>query len=259
MISTTGYPPLARYCMWLGDDAFVMSHRLGEWITNAPQIEEDLALGNVALDLLGQARALLTRAGELGAVVADAVASEDDLVYWRDEREFTNVHLVEQPRSDFAVAMARLLWFSTYQLELYTSLADHPDDTVRGVAGKAVKEVAYHRDHASQWVVRLGDGTDESHRRMQAAVGAVAPYVDELFTDDDPVALLAADQLAVLPSSLRRSVEAYVHHVFSAATLEPVTPTWHARGGRSGVHSEALGPLLATVQHLARSHPGASW
>ena len=250
------FSPLARYCLRLGDDALVMSHRLGEWIANAPQIEEDLALGNIALDLLGQARALLTRAGELAQ---GASPTEDDLAYWRDEREFTNVHLVEQPRADFAVTMARLLWFSAYQHELYGALASHPDPTVRGVAAKAVKEVAYHRDHATQWVLRLGDGTDQSHRRMQAAVASVAPYIDELFADDDLVAELAADGQAVLPSMLRRPVELLVHKVFDQAALEPVVASWHARGGRAGVHSEALGPLLAQMQHLARSHPGALW
>ncbi len=250
------FPPLGRYCLRLGDDALVMSHRLGEWIANAPQIEEDLALGNIALDLLGQARALLTRAGELAQ---DASPTEDDLAYWRDEREFTNVHLVEQPRADFAVTMARLLWFSAYQHELYSALCSHPDPTVQGVAAKAVKEVAYHRDHATQWVLRLGDGTDESHRRMQAAVASVAPYVDELFADDDLAVALAADGQAVLPSTLREPVKALVHNVFAEATLEPVAASWHARGGRAGVHSEALGPMLAQLQHLARSHPGAAW
>jgi ring-1,2-phenylacetyl-CoA epoxidase subunit PaaC len=259
LVDTTSFPPLARYCLRLGDDAFVFSHRLAEWITNAPQIEEDLALGNIGLDLLGQARALLTRAGELAARAGTAALTEDDLIYWRDERLFTNVHLVEQPRGDFAVEMARLLWFSSYQLELYGALVTHPDSTVSGVAGKAVKEVTYHRDHATQWVLRLGDGTDESHRRMQTAVGVVAPYVDELFADDDLVGALAAEGAAVLPSTLREPVVAYVHTVFASATLEPVDASWHARGGRAGVHSEALGPMLATVQHLARSHPGASW
>lgn len=247
--------PLATYCLRLGDDALVMSHRVGEWITHAPQIEEDCALGNIALDLLGQARALLTRAGEL----ADTPATEDDLAYWRGEREFTNVHLVEQPRADFAVAMARLLWFAAYQRAVYAALADHPDDTVRGVAGKAVKEVTYHLDHATQWVLRLGDGTAESHRRMQAAVEATAPYVDELFADDELVVELAGAGQAVLPSSLRSPVEAGVNAVLAQATLHPVTPTWHARGGRAGLHSEAMGPLLAQMQYLARSHPGASW
>ena len=254
LVST--FPPLARYCLGLGDDALVMSHRLGEWIARAPQIEEDLALGNIALDLLGQARALLTRAGELAPAAAP---TEDELAYWRDEREFTNVHLVEQPRADFAVTMARLLWFSAYQHELYRALSSHPDPTVQGVAAKAVKEVAYHRDHATQWVLRLGDGTDDSHLRMQAAVSAVAPYVDELFADDDLVAALAAVGQAVLPSTLRVPVEALVHNVFDEATVEPVAASWHSRGGRAGVHSEALGPLLAQMQHLARSHPGAAW
>ncbi len=253
---------LATYCLRLGDDALVMSHRLGEWVTYAPQIEEDVALANIGLDLLGQARALLTRSGELAAgdgTGAGTPATEDDLAYWRDERAFTNVHLVEQPRGDFADVMVRLLWFAAYQHALYAALTDHPDPVLGGVAAKAVKEVAYHLDHATQWVLRLGDGTAESHRRAQAAVAAVAPYVDELFTDDDLVTGLADSGLAVLPSSLRAGVETLVTAVLRQATLDPVTPTWHARGGRAGVHSESMGPMLAVMQHLARSHPGASW
>ena len=249
---------LATYSMRLGDDALVMSHRLGEWVTYAPQIEEDVAMANIGLDLLGQARALLTRSGELAAGDGPA-ATEDDLAYWRDERAFTNVHLVEQPRGDFADVMVRLLWFAAYQHALYGALTDHPDPTLGGVAAKAVKEVAYHLDHATQWVLRLGDGTAESHRRAQDAVATVAPYVDELFTDDELVTDLADARLAVLPSSLRAGVQSVVTAVLLQATLTPVTPTWHARGGRAGVHSESMGPMLAVMQHLARSHPGASW
>ena len=145
----------AAYCLQLGDDALIYAQRLGEWISRAPQIEEDMALGNVGLDLLGQARVLLTRAGELDGTGR----SEDDLAYLRDEREFHNVHLVEQERGDFGFEMARMLWFSAYQCELYAALLTSSDETIAGVAAKAVKEVDYHRDHASQWVLRLGDGT----------------------------------------------------------------------------------------------------
>ncbi len=244
------------YLLGLADDALVYAQRLGEWLTRAPQIEEDMALGNIGLDLLGQARALLTHAGQVEGLGRD----EDALAYLRDEREFRSVHLVEAPRGDFAHEMARLLWFAAYQHALHTALLDSSDDVLAGVAGKAVKEVAYHRDHAAQWVVRLGDGTTESRERMGAALAAVQPYVDEL-TSDDEASQWAADQgIGVLPSSLRESMHGYVVPVLEQATLEePGDPRWHSRGGREGIHSEAMGFLLAELQHIHRSHPGAQW
>lgn len=244
------------YLLGLGDDALIYAQRLGEWLTRAPQIEEDLALGNIGLDLLGQARSLLTRAGELEGRGRD----EDDLAYLRDEREFRNVQLVEQPRGDFGQEMARLLWFASYQYELYTALLDSTDAQLAAIAAKAVKEVAYHRDHAAHWVVRLGDGTPESHERMQAGLVAVAPYVAELWDDDE--GSVAADRagVGILPSSLAAATTAHVEQVVAEATLGmPDAPRWRSRGGRSGVHSETMGFLLAELQHIHRSHPGASW
>jgi ring-1,2-phenylacetyl-CoA epoxidase subunit PaaC len=246
---------LATYALRLGDDALVLAQRMGEWIANAPQLEEDVALGNIGLDLLGQARTLLAYSGE----VEGAGRSEDDLAYLREERAFLNVQLVEQPRGDFAVTMARQLFFSTYQLALYDRLQHSSDPTLSGVAGKAVKEVDYHRDHATRWVLRLGDGTEESHERMQAGLVAVAPFIDELFTSDDLERGLAADGIAVEVASLRPECDEYVDAVLAEATLDRPVPTWTARGGRQGVHSEPFGFLLAEMQHLHRSHPGASW
>jgi ring-1,2-phenylacetyl-CoA epoxidase subunit PaaC len=249
-VSTTAY------LLGLGDDALIYAQRLGEWLTHAPQIEEDMALGNVGLDLLGQARALLTRAGEVEGQGRD----EDALAMLRDEREFRNVQLVEQPRRDFAFEMARMLWFSSYQLELYSALLTSTDPTVAAIAGKAVKEVDYHRDHATQWVLRLGDGTDLSHERMQTALVAVHPYVGELGEDHDAARSAAEQGVGVLPSTLADAVNAYVAMVVEQATLTlPDPPRWHARGGREGIHSESMGYLLAEMQHIARSHPGASW
>lgn len=252
----TGDALTSRYLLHLADDALVYAQRLGEWIAGAPEIEEDMALANVSLDLLGQARALYTRAGELDGTGR----SEDDLAYFRDEREFRNVHLVEQERGDFADEMARLLVFSAYQAQLYERLTDSAEPTLAGVAGKAIKEVDYHRDHATQWVLRLGDGTPTSHDRMQAALERVMPYVAELF-DDDPVSVAAADSgVGVLPSALREQAWAYVQSVVTRATLAvPAESRWHARGGRDGVHSRPMGYLLAEMQHIARSHPGATW
>ena len=246
----------AAYCLQLGDDALIYAQRLGEWISCAPQIEEDMALGNVGLDLLGQARVLLTRAGELDGTGR----SEDELAYLRDEREFHNVHLVEQEAGDFGFEMARMLWFAAYQCELYAALLTSSDQTLAGVAAKAVKEVDYHRDHAGQWVLRLGDGTSASHARMQAALERVAPHVAELF-EDDAVSVAAADAgVGTLPSSLWASAFGHVSRVVAQATLsQRVDPTWRSRGGREGIHSRPMGFLLAEMQHIARSHPGATW
>ena len=249
-------PALATYALRLGDDALVLSHRLGEWVTNAPQLEEDVALANIGLDLLGQARALLSYAGEVEA----AGRTEDDLAYLRDEREFVNVHLVERPNEDFAVSMARQLLFSSYQLALYERLQDSADPTLAGMAAKAVKEVDYHRDHATQWVLRLGDGTDESHRRMQAGLERLWPYVDELFGTDDLEQSLVADSIAVDASTLRAGWDGYVDGVLAEATLtRPEGTRTPPGGGRRGIHTESMGFLLAEMQHLHRAHPGASW
>jgi ring-1,2-phenylacetyl-CoA epoxidase subunit PaaC len=255
-VDVTARPAVATYALRLGDDALVIAQRLGGWIAGAPQLEEDVALANIALDLLGQARTLLSYAGE----VEGAGRSEDDLAYLREERDFLNVQLVELPNGDFGTTIARQLVFSTWQLALHQRLTSSRDDTLAGVAGKAVKEVAYHRDHATQWVLRLGDGTEESHRRMQAGLRTVWPYVPELFRSDELEQSLAAEGVAVDVSSLRAEWEAYVLPLLDQATLEvpdglPTIPG----GGRRGLHTEAMGFLLAEMQHVHRSHPGASW
>jgi ring-1,2-phenylacetyl-CoA epoxidase subunit PaaC len=245
----------AVYALRLGDDALVLAQRLSEWSARAPELEEDLALTNIALDLLGQARQLLTRAGELEGAGRD----EDDLAYLRGDREFLNALIVEQPNGDFARTIARQLMFSTYQLALYDRLCDSTDAVISGVAEKAVKEVAYHRDHAVQWTLRLGDGTDESSRRMQAGLATVWPYVDELFATDELLDGLVAQAVAVDVGALRPRWDAEIDAVLAEATLTRPETRWHAHGGRAGIHSEHLGYLLAEMQHLHRSHPGATW
>jgi ring-1,2-phenylacetyl-CoA epoxidase subunit PaaC len=245
----------AQYALRLGDDALVLTQRLSEWSSRAPELEEDVALTNIALDLLGQARALLGHAAELEG----EGRTEDDLAYMRDEREFTNVQMVEQPNGDFGVTIARQLLFSTYQLLLYRGLAASADATIAAVAGKAVKEVAYHVDHAEQWTRRLGDGTAESHARMQAGLDAMWPFVPELFESDALTVQLAKERVAVDPSSLKGEWDRRIEAVLAEATLTLPTATWTARGGRDGVHSEHMGFLLAELQHLHRSHPGATW
>jgi len=248
-------PAVATYALRLGDDALILSQRLSEWVASAPQLEEDVALANLALDLLGQARTLLTYAGELEG----AGRSEDDLAFQRDERDFCNLQLVEQPGGDFAVTIARQLLFSTYQYALYDLLRGSRDETLAAIAAKAVKEVSYHRDHATQWVLRLGDGTEESHRRMQAGLERMWPYVPEMFATDPLLDGLVADGVAVDVAALRPDWDSYVDRVLDEATLHRPTASWTAVGGRNGIHSEPFGYLLATMQHLARSHPGARW
>ncbi len=247
---------VATYALRLGDDTLVTSQRMGQWIASAPQLEEDVALGNIALDLLGQARSLLTYAGSLG----EPARTEDDLAYHRDERDWLNVQLVElDDDGDFGRCMARLLVVSTWQRELWERLQGSTDATLAAVAAKAVKEVDYHRDHATQWVLRLGDGTGESHVRMQQALDACWPYVEELFERDELVGRLVDAGVAADPAALRRPVLAYVGAVVAEATLTLPQTTVQHTGGRRGVHTEQLGYLLAEMQHLARSHRGATW
>nr|WP_202529594.1 MULTISPECIES: 1,2-phenylacetyl-CoA epoxidase subunit PaaC [unclassified Streptomyces] len=229
--------------MALGDDALVLSHRLGEWAGHAPVLEEEVALANIALDLLGQARTLLSSVGD-----------EDELAFLREERSFRNVQLVEQPNGDFAHTIARQLYFSVYQHLLYGRLAAG-EGQFAALAAKAVKEVAYHRDHAEQWVLRLGDGTAESHERMQRGLDALWRYTGELF---EPVEGLDLDR-----QTLRDDWLAAVTSVVRRATLTlptgPQSGGWAAGAGRQGLHTEPFGRMLAEMQHLHRSHPGASW
>jgi ring-1,2-phenylacetyl-CoA epoxidase subunit PaaC len=246
---------VVAYTLQLGDDALVLSQRLSEWVAHAPEIEEDIALANIALDLLGQARALYAHAGELEG----SGRTEDDLAYLRDERAFANVLLVELENGDFAQTIARQLFFASYQLELYTSLEHSVDEVLAGVAAKAAKEVAYHRDHASEWTLRLGDGTDESQRRMQTAVERLWPYTGELFDGDDLVRGLAAAGVGVDPAALRPAWESYVTQLLREARLAVPEAGWEPGGGRQGLHTEAMGYLLAELQHVHRSHPGATW
>lgn len=241
------------YALRLGDDALIAAQRMGEWIAAAPQLEEDVALGNIGLDQLGQARSLLSYAGSL------AGRSEDDLAYFRDEREFTNLLICERPNGDFAVTIARLLYFSVYQHLLYDALRSSSDETLAGVAGKAVKEVAYHADHATQWVLRLGDGTAESHERMQAGLDAMWPYTAEMFETDDLVRRLAAEGVAVDPGTFVTRWHEWVHQVIRQSTCTVPESAYQHTGGRSGRHTEVMGYLLAELQHVARSHPGAVW
>jgi ring-1,2-phenylacetyl-CoA epoxidase subunit PaaC len=248
---------LAAYCLMLGDDALVYSHRLQQWMTRLPELEEETALANIALDLLGQARMLLARAG----LAEGKGRQEDQLAFFRDEHEFLNVRLVEALDADFAELAARLLIFSAWRLALFSQLAESADPVLAAIAAKGVKELTYHRDYAAQWVIRLGDGTPLSHAKMQAALGAVWPLVEELFEADSVTAALPG--VAADPAGVRGEVGAVLDAVLAAATLDRPGSAPMARvagkSGRDGVHTEAFGYLLAELQSLARAHPGATW
>jgi ring-1,2-phenylacetyl-CoA epoxidase subunit PaaC len=246
---------VAAYALRLGDDALVLAQRLSELAARAPEIEEDLALTNIALDLLGQARTLLGRAAELEG----RGRTEDDLAYLRSEFEFTNVLLVEHPDHDFAHTVLRQLLFSTYQLSLYQRLQGSADETLAGMAGKAVKEVAYHRDHALQWTLRLGNGTDESHARMCVAVVALWPFTSELFESDPLTRRLADRGVAVDPAVLRPDCHSFISRAMSQATLTVPAGVAQRSGGRRGAHTEPFGRLLTEMQSLHRTYPGVSW
>ena len=245
----------SAYCLRLGDDALVLGQRLCEWAARSPSIEEDVALLNLALDLLGQARSLLTRAGELEGRGRD----EDDLAFLRDEPDFTCSLLCQAENGDFGRTMARQLLVSAYAVPLWQELSSSTDEVLAGIAGKAVKEVAYHLDHARSWVVRLGDGTEESHRRVQAGLDEVWPYAFELFERDALVDALVRRRVAADPDLLRPQWEATVTAALAEATLAVPETGWRPTGGRSGRHLTSFGYLLAELQHLHRSHPGARW
>ena len=246
---------VAAYTLRLADDALVLAQRLGEWAARGPTIEEDVALLNIGLDLLGQARTLLAHAGATDGTGR----TEDDLAFLRDERGFVNAQLMELPNGDFGRTMARQLLVSAYQVPMFAALSTSADPTLAAVASKAVKESRYHLDHAASWVVRLGDGTTESHRRVQAGLDEVWPYAAELFETDELLRSCLAAGVAVDPAPLRERWDATLDAVLADAGLDRPRTTWQPSGGRRGVHTEHLGHLLAQMQHVARSHPGASW
>ncbi|WP_368919696.1 1,2-phenylacetyl-CoA epoxidase subunit PaaC [Corynebacterium striatum] len=244
---------VAQYAITLGDDALILAQRLGWWISRAPEMEEDIALGNIALDLIGHARFLLTYAGTANG------KTEDDLAYFRNEEEFRSVRLVEQENGDFGQTIARQLLFSYYQYGLYAALLESTDETLAAIAAKAIKEVEYHVDHANQWILRLGLGTEESKRRTEAGLYYMWPYLDELFEDLPIHQKLAATGIAVLPSSLRAQFDERIAHVLEKAQLS-IPEVKQARSGqRTGAFSEYRGYILAEMQSLARQHPGATW
>jgi ring-1,2-phenylacetyl-CoA epoxidase subunit PaaC len=245
----------AVFTLRIADDCLVLSHRLAQWSSWAPTLEDDVALTNIALDLLGQARAMYARTAELDGTGR----SEDDYAFMRDEREFVNCLLVEQENGDFATTIVRQLLCSTYQLAQWQALTASTDGQVAAIAAKAVKETAYHRNHATDWTLRLGDGTDESHRRMESALAALWPFTAELFESDEVTRGVAGSGTGSDPETLRPAWDGYVGRVLGDATLVAPEIPWRPTGGRSGLHTEPFGYMLAEMQHLHRSFPGVTW
>ncbi|MGN6582262.1 MAG: 1,2-phenylacetyl-CoA epoxidase subunit PaaC [Rhizobiaceae bacterium] len=243
------------FLLRLADDHLILGHRLSEWCGHAPMLEEDLAMPNMALDLIGQARALYQYAAE----VEGKGRTEDDFAYLRRERDYRNCLLAERPNGDFAHTMLRQFYFAAFMEPMWKAMPGSADETLAAIAAKAVKEVAYHVRHTGEWIVRLGDGTEESARRMKAAAEELAPYVDELFETDEVTETMAKAGIAPYPASLRPEFDRIVGAVFAEAGLGTPEAPWPQAGGRQGRHGEAMGYLLAELQYMQRTYPGAVW
>ncbi|MGD9925310.1 MAG: 1,2-phenylacetyl-CoA epoxidase subunit PaaC [Pseudorhodoplanes sp.] len=252
--------PLFDYTLRLADNALILGHRVSEWVGQAPVLEEDLALGNLALDLIGQARAFYTYAGEVeGKSKGGPGRDEDALAYLRDAPAWRNVLLVEQPNGDFAQTIIRHLLYSAFVHPYFEALSRSKDEALAAIAAKAVKEMAYHVRHTGEWTIRLGDGTDESHRRAQHALEELWPFTGELFETDQIERALIEKGIAVDPASVRARWSSTLDHVLDEAALTRPRDGYMQSGGRSGRHSEHLGFILTELQFLQRTYPGAKW
>lgn len=254
-MTETAKDQLFEYLLRLGDSSLILGQRLSEWCGHGPELEEDIALINVALDLIGQARSLLTYAGEVEGRGRD----EDALAFLRDGTDYRNLLLVEQPNHDFAYTIARQFLFDAFHLELQQALTGSRDARLAAIAGKSVKEVTYHLRHSSEWLIRLGDGTPLSHDKMQTALDDLWMYSGEMFEMDGLETALAEAGVAPDRAALRPAWEARMAAVIEEATLQRPDDGWMQSGGLRGRHSEHLGHILAEMQHLQRAHPGAAW
>ena len=246
---------LFRYVLRLGDLSLVLGQRLGEWVGHAPALEEDLGLANIALDLIGQARLLLTYAGEVEGLGRD----EDQIAYMREQGAYLNPILAEQPNGDFGQTIVRQVLIDAFQLELYERMATCADARLAAIAAKSVKEVRYHLRYSSGWLVRLGDGTAESHARVQAALELLWPYTVELFAEDDLDRRMAEAAIGPRLSDIQAAWSTRIDAILAEATLLRPSDRPHAWHGKRGEHSEHLGYILVEMQHLQRAYPGARW
>ena len=247
--------PLVLYTLRRADDALILGHRLSEWCGHAPMLEEDMALSNIALDLLGQARELYSYAAKVEGKDND----EDKFAYLRDVRQYRNLLLVEQPNGDFAHTLVRQFFYSAFADLYWRAMMKSADATLAAIAAKSEKESAYHLRHCSEWIVRLGDGTEESHARAQSAIDDLWAFTGEMFAIDDSERGLIDNGIAIDPATLRQQWLKTVSAVVSEATLDLPKSDWMQQGGRSGRHSEHLGHLLSELQSMQRTFPGATW
>jgi ring-1,2-phenylacetyl-CoA epoxidase subunit PaaC len=246
---------LFRYVLRLGDLSLVLGQRLGEWVGHAPALEEDLGLANIALDLIGQARLLLSYAGEVEA----RGRSEDDIAYLREQGEYFNAVLAEQPNSDFGQTIVRQVLIDAFQLELYERLSASADERLAAIAAKSLKETRYHLRYSASWLVRLGDGTEQSRARAQSALERLWPYTVELFSEDDLDRTMADRGVAPRLADVHAAWSTRLDEILAQATLARPLDGPHAWHGKRGQHSEHLGYILAEMQHLQRAYPGARW
>lgn len=246
---------LYKYCIRLGDDALILSHRLAELCSKAPFIEEDLALTNISLDLIGRAQLLLKYAGE----IENKGKTEDDLAYRRPEPKYLNLLLTEQPNGDFAHTIVRQLYLSTFEFLLYSQLEKSKDSTLSAIAAKTIKEIKYHLEHAIEWTVRLGDGTEESHYRMQKAVNNLWMYTGELFEMDETESILIKEGIAVDLIPVNDHWQNKISETLREATLIIPENGFMQTGGRKGIHTENMGHILSEMQYLQRAYPDAKW
>lgn len=247
---------LFEYCLRMGDTSLILGQRLSEWCGHGPILEEDIALSNIALDYIGQARIIYSYAGQ----VEGKGRGEDELAYLRDARQYRNLLLTEQPNGDFACTLARQYLMSVYLFRLYSELTSSTDEAIRAFAQKSIKEVAYHLRHSADWMLRLGDGTEESHQRLQEAVNKLWYFVDDLFDADEVDAELLGAGIAADMKKVRASWEHDVKTLFTESTIQmPSVNSFTRLGSRKGNHTEHLGYILAEMQFLPRAYPGAKW
>ncbi|PCH95511.1 MAG: phenylacetate-CoA oxygenase subunit PaaI [Bacteroidetes bacterium] len=246
---------LYSYCLRLGDNSLILGHRLSEWCGHGPFLEEDIALTNIALDLVGQSRMFLQYAAELKG----GDSTEDSLAYLREEREYLNALLSEQPNGDFAVTNSKNYLFSVFNYHLYSELSNSKDEKIKAIAEKSIKEVAYHVRHCGKWMVRLGKGTEESHQRLQDAVNDIWMYTDDMFESDENTDLLVEQGMAANLNKVRSNWLKDVTEQLKEATIDIPTDTWMMKGSLQGKHSEHLGFLLAEMQTIPRTFPNSEW
>lgn len=255
MSTMTKQEAVVEFLLRKADDSLILGHRLSEWCGHGPVLEEDIALTNIALDLVGQAAELYKYAGK----VEGKGRSEDDLAYLRIEREYKNVLLVEQPNGDFGQTIARQFFFDHFEVLLYEKLQESADEQIRAIAAKTIKEIRYHVKHSGEWIIRLGDGTEESHQRIQDAVNTLYCYVDELFHQDEVDQVLIEASIIPDVTAFKGTFLENIREVMDEATLQLPEVKFPMKGGRKGIHSEHLGFLLTELQYMQRTYPNMEW